>query len=112
LESWWGRDDWRKLQGMYHLDRAKLFSERFHNELGYHFVTPWPIYERKGSGKVMYYMIHATDHPEAPKLMNRAYYKAVEPKEPAEQFRLDLQSVFSDCSLPEEAPSNSEPERG
>jgi len=41
----------------------------------------------------MYYMIHATDHPEAPKLMNRAYYKAVEPREPAEQFLLDLGQV-------------------
>lgn len=90
LESWWGDCGWEKLRGMQHLERAQLFSERLRNELDYVFVHPWPIYERKGGGKVMYYMIHATDHPEAPKLMNRAYYKAVEPKEPAEQFLLDL----------------------
>ena len=36
----------------------------------------------------MYYMIHATDHPEAPALMNRAYHKAVTPIEPAEQMAL------------------------
>lgn len=27
----------------------------------------------------MYYMIHATDHPEAPKLMSRAYNSTVNP---------------------------------
>ena len=36
----------------------------------------------------MYYMIHATDHPEAPKLMRRAYSRAVDPLEPIEQFKL------------------------
>jgi len=90
LESWWGDPDWCNLRSMPHLDRAKWLSSRLREQLGYVFVTPWPIFERKGSSRVMYYMIHATDHPEAPKLMNRAYFKAVEPKEPAEQFRLDF----------------------
>ncbi len=48
----------------------------------------WPIYERHGGGRVMYYMIHATDHPEAPNLMNRAYHKAVMPIKTAEQMAL------------------------
>ena len=34
----------------------------------------------------MYYMIHATDHPEAPHLMARAYDKAIQPKETPEQL--------------------------
>jgi three-Cys-motif partner protein len=93
LDAWWGSEDWSRLRGMHHLERAKLFAGQLRDGLDYSFVTPWPIYERKGSGKVMYYMIHATDHPEAPKLMNRAYYKAVEPREPAEQFLLDLRQV-------------------
>ena len=38
----------------------------------------------------MYYMIHATDHPEAPKLMERAYNQAVLPKETVEQLKLEL----------------------
>ena len=38
----------------------------------------------------MYYMIHATDHPEAPKLMERAYNKAVQTKEPLDQLQLQL----------------------
>ena len=38
----------------------------------------------------MYYMIHATDHPDAPGLMDRAYRNAVLPKEPYEQLSLEL----------------------
>ena len=38
----------------------------------------------------MYYMIHATDHPEAPKFMSRAYRRAVLPLEQIEQLNLDL----------------------
>jgi hypothetical protein len=38
----------------------------------------------------MYYMIHATDHPEAPTLMSRAYRQAVHPLGPLEELQLDL----------------------
>jgi len=37
----------------------------------------------------MYFMIHATDHPEAPKLMDRAYRRVLKPKEPIHQFTLE-----------------------
>jgi hypothetical protein len=40
----------------------------------------------------MYFMIHATDHPEAPKLMRRAYVRAVDPLEPAAQLQLEWES--------------------
>ena len=40
----------------------------------------------------MYFMIHATDHPEAPKFMGRAYRRAVFPLEPIEQLKLELES--------------------
>jgi hypothetical protein len=36
----------------------------------------------------MYFMIHATDHLDAPGLMARAYDKAVEPVQRAEQLEL------------------------
>ncbi len=36
----------------------------------------------------MYYMIHASDHDDAPKLMNRAYGKALDIKESDEQLEL------------------------
>ena len=41
----------------------------------------------------MYYMIHATDHPAAPKLMSRAYEKAVKPKEPYKQLILEFEKL-------------------
>ena len=92
LREWWGREDWEaqilKKQGQI---RSEAFVDRFREELGYRSVKAWPIYERQSGGGVMYYMIHATDHPEAPALMNRAYHKAVTPIEPAEQMGLFLE---------------------
>ena len=78
--AWWGREDWKSLQGMFHFDRAQLFVQRIKQEFGYRSVKAWPIFDRNGeSGAVMYYMIHATDHGGAPLLMARAYSKAVSP---------------------------------
>lgn len=89
-ERWWGGTDWPKLRTISQQDRTKLFSERFREELDYRTATAWPIYERKSGGRVMYHMIHATDHPEAPNLMSRAYRKAVSDREPLEQLELEL----------------------
>jgi three-Cys-motif partner protein len=77
--AWWGRDDWKSLKGVKHFDRAQIFVKRIKEELGYRSVKAWPIYDKKGGTTVMYYMIHATDHPVAPHLMARAYGKAVSP---------------------------------
>ncbi len=91
LRAWWGRDDWQQLQGISSTQRAQLFSERFKSDFGYASVKPWPIYEREdGDGRIMYYMIHATDHPDAPSLMDRAYRKAVVTEEEFEQLVLEL----------------------
>jgi three-Cys-motif partner protein len=90
LERWWGRSDWARLRGMRSHDRAQLMADRFMQELGYRSAKAWPIYKREGGeGPVMYHMIHATDHPEAPKLMRRAYAAAVTAP-PGEQFALDF----------------------
>ena len=90
-EAWWGRPDWQSLLGMGQ-DRLVLkFAERFRSELGYRFVNPWPIHEREGAeGRIMFYMIHASDHPLAPELMSRAYRSVCEPLEPMEQLKLEL----------------------
>ena len=67
LEAWWGRPDWEQLLDLKGEARAEIFQERFVDELEYKYVYYWPIYEREsGGGRVMYYMIHATDHHEAP----------------------------------------------
>lgn len=88
IRKWWGRDDWEVLREVGNHARATLFVERFRRELGYASVQPWPIWDRRGGSRIMYYMIHATDHPEAPKLMARAYRMAVEPEETPEQLGL------------------------
>lgn len=91
LADWWGRDDWRKLRTMQPADVQRELIDRFRGELNYQSVKPWPIYSSKeGGGRIMYYMIHATDHPEAPSLMSRAYELAVQPLQKAEQLTLRL----------------------
>lgn len=92
LQEWWGRDDWRMLRDWKPADLVAAVTERFQSELGYRYVAPWPILQRRNSTRVMYSMIHASDHPEAPKLMRRAYERAVEPPETIEQLELELGS--------------------
>lgn len=88
LKRWWGRDDWSDLRWMKRQPRRELLQERFKSELGYRSVKAWPIYERETRGNIMYYMIHATDHPEAPKLMRRAYGIALRSTDKSEQLEL------------------------
>ena len=87
IANWWGRPDWRRLHSLNKRQRADVFVDRIKAELSYASVVPWPIYEKQGSNRMMYFMIHATDHPEAPMLMRRAYSRAVDPIEPMEQLR-------------------------
>ncbi len=86
--AWWGRQDWKSIRKLGTIARGELVAERFRKELGYKHAHPWPIYERQGGGRIMYFMVHASDHDEAPKLMWRAYHKAVDPLEQPEQLAL------------------------
>jgi len=90
LSDWWGNEEWKTLRGMNSVLRANLVAERFKSELGYTFANAWPIYDKYNSKRVMYHMIHATDHPEAPKLMARAYKNATSRNEPVEEIQLML----------------------
>jgi three-Cys-motif partner protein len=95
-ELWWGKENWRELQGMASDKRAKIFCDRFKIELGYKYSHAWPIYSREADGKrVMFHMIHATDHPEAPKIMWRAYRNANIQEHLEEQLPLALVEVQS-----------------
>ena len=87
---WWGRDDWQALRRMAPWERARLVADRFQDELGYEYAEPWSIQEKPGGGRTMYFMIHATDHPAAPSLMERAYEQACLPKEPISPVELQL----------------------
>jgi len=90
LQRWWGRSDWSGLRHVGVDEIREKMIDRFRSELGYKSVKAWPIYERKGSDVVVYYMIHATDHAEAPKLMARAYNEAVQPAPVGQQLCLGL----------------------
>jgi len=82
-DLWWGRSDWRDLRTKTSFEIAELVRKRFEEELGYNLAAHYAIYDRDQGNKVMYYMIHASDHDEAPALMVRAHRKAVRslPKE-------------------------------
>jgi len=99
LETWWGDASWKDLLKVQGAERAKLVVKRFEDKFGYKHVTPFAIYERPyGRGRVMYYMIHASDHDAAPVLMSRAYGKALDIIEPPEQLG------FLDSFLPAKSP--------
>ena len=80
LREWWGRDDWSVLKTLSPEQIKCALVERFKTELGYKSVLAWPIYKQLGSKLIVYFMIHATDHSEAPKLTARAYNDAVQPR--------------------------------
>jgi three-Cys-motif partner protein len=75
VDRWWGRADWHELLGMDGTARAQMVARRFEEELGFKKAVAYPIHSDKRGGRVMYHMIHATDHPEAFSLMVRAYRK-------------------------------------
>lgn len=88
LRAWWGRDDWEQLRKIGSEARVNLVAERFRTELKYASVKAWPIRSADDGGQVMYHMIHATDHDDAPGLMRRAYEKVVTPAQPSTQLDL------------------------
>ena len=79
LAAWWGNDDYEQFRALQSVERARVFCKRFRDELGYTYAEPFPIYRKGGGSRTMYYMIHASDHPEACSLMSRAY-RLVQPE--------------------------------
>lgn len=76
LDRWWGGTGWRQLKGVRSDDVAAALRRRMVVELGYRHVYDWPILMEGDSGREMYRMIHATDHPKASQLMHTAYRRA------------------------------------
>ena len=73
LRAWWGNSDyWRFLERRSY-DRPNTLCRRFRDELGYEYSTPFAIQEKGEGSRTMYYMIHASDHPRAARLMSEAY---------------------------------------
>ncbi len=91
LVDWWGQNDWARLRSMRLPEVKDEIVRRLKSDLGYRSAMPWPILDR--NGRDMYYMIHATDHLEAPPLMGRAYQGAVQPREAYQQLGLWARDV-------------------
>jgi three-Cys-motif partner protein len=90
IERWWGRADWRELRRMNTWSRAFMAAQRLKDEFGYAYAYPFPIYDRSKRRRLMYHMIHASDHIDAPSLMWRAYRNATKPLEPADEVQMEL----------------------
>lgn len=73
MARWWGNENWHHLQSLSADEIAEEFCQRFLHELGYRHAYRWPIFQEYASKRVMYYMVHATDHNAASGLMHRAY---------------------------------------
>lgn len=67
---WWGGEDWQDFLKLSSDQRALVFCEKF-RDLGYKFCQSYGM--RAQDGRVMFWLIHATDHERAPHLMKRAY---------------------------------------
>jgi three-Cys-motif partner protein len=89
MKRWWGSDEWRDLTKKTEWEIAEIVRKRFEEQLGYRFAAAYPIFDKEKGNRVMYYMIHASDHREAPALMVRAHRKAVRslPKERQEVMK-------------------------
>lgn len=105
-EAWWGREGWKEVRDMSRDDRRDAFVDRFKRELNYRSVKAWPIFGSLTGGALMYYMIHATDHEEAPKLMSRAYHATVSPSGPFEQQRLFIEPKGAESTASELRPTS------
>ena len=73
IRAWWGRDDWSEFRMLASTDRAALMENRFRNELGYQFAQAFPIHKYGNHGRVMFWMIHASDDCRALPLMAASY---------------------------------------
>lgn len=93
IQQWWGRDDWREFFRLPNVERPLVLMERLRSEFGYRYVYPFPIYARHDGGRTMYWMLHATDHPAAPRLMHQAYRNALNVDESATQLDLIAREV-------------------
>lgn len=92
IQNWWGRKDWPEIMKRSWNAVLEETLARFRDELGYKSVRAYPIYADRAMGsRIMYQMIHATDHDAAPELMTRAYNTALKRK----GTQLELENLFA-----------------
>ncbi len=77
IDLWWGGPDWRALAGLKQFEIVARVADRFAGELGYKYVNPYPIFQSLDGNRALFHLIHASDHPDAPKLMARAFLQVI-----------------------------------
>ncbi len=73
IDRWWGDGSWRGLIDLSQPQIVQKMADRFKLELGYNYVTPYAVMRDERTASKVFYLIHASDHADAPKLMTRAY---------------------------------------
>lgn len=95
IKAWWGNEHYFDSITARPDRLAELFRDRFRNELGYRYCMAFPIFGR--DRRTEYWMIHATDHPEAIDLMRRSYKRIACGFDPA----VEQEEFWSDDALRE-----------
>jgi len=75
IDLWWGGPGWTSLKELSQTQIVKQVADRFSIELQYSYVKAYPINLDENGAKVAFHLIHSSDHPEAPKLMDRAFWE-------------------------------------
>jgi len=73
IAAWWGNKDWLAFSKLKSFERARVMEVRFKRELGYCYAQAFPIHKYGNHGRVMFWMIHASDDQRAVPLMAKAY---------------------------------------
>lgn len=73
IDRWWGGPGWKDLLDLKQAEIVRRIADRFAHELGYRFVKGYPITLDEDGTKAAFHLIHASDHPAASGLMDRAY---------------------------------------
>ena len=71
--KWWGGPGVDEFLNLPSHERGIAMAKRFKEEFGYKYAYPFPIQKEGANGRIMFWMIHASDHPRAPVLMRQAY---------------------------------------
>lgn len=73
IDAWWGNKGWPNFLQLTSWERAKEMESRFKNELGYRFARAFPMRSKANEGRILFWLIHASDHPRANRLMIAAF---------------------------------------
>lgn len=89
LRRWMG-PNWEEVTNALPSERPVIMARRFREELGYEHASFYPIFKKGNKTQIMFYLVHGSDHEEAPALMARAYNNEMKSLEGQSQGHLNL----------------------